>query len=380
MAILENKDCQRVALYIPSIDFGGAERQILELAKGIDKVRWDVVILTNYVNPLLESEISNINNTKIILLNKGNKFLYLFRLLLVLRKFKPHIITSYLLSAQTYTLIICPFLLKTKIIFSVRDSTNYSGYYGFKGSFFKFLVEKSSSFVDLYIFNSAAGRRERTILPEHKVRIIPNGIDTGKYTPDRQNRIWARCEAGIGEDVPIVGIIGNFSPYKGYDNFIRAARIVVDRVENAQFVSIGNCDNPLGRNMREFVEQLGLSSSFHFLGLRRDVHKLFPAFDVFCSSSVAVEGFSNVVSESMSCGVPCVVTDVGDSALIVGNTGIVIPPDKPELLAAGIVQLLQLLPEERQRLGEAARSRIVEHFSISRMVTATEKVFEEVLG
>jgi len=242
------------------------------------------------------------------------------------------------------------------------------------------LVEQSSPFVDFYIFNSIAGRKQRIELPESKVQVIPNGIDSSKYCPDDSNRSFARQETGIGDNCPIVGIVGNFSLYKDYETFVRAARMVTDRIPNANFVSIGNCDNTIGRSMRSLVNQLGLTTTFHFLGVRKDVHRLLPGFDVFCSSSKSAEGFSNAICEGMASGVPCVVTDVGDAANIVGNTGIVVPPAEPSLLANGIVRLLELSPEERQRLGEAARSRIVEQFSIPRMVAATEKVFEQVLG
>jgi len=100
--------------------------------------------------------------------------------------------------------------------------------------------------------------------------------------------------------------------------------------------------------------------------------------DILCSSSVT-EGFSNSICEGMSSGIPCVVTDVGDSALIVGNTGIVVPVGNPGLLANGILKLLNLSPAERKGLGIESRKRIEENFSVSRMVAETEKVFESLL-
>jgi glycosyltransferase involved in cell wall biosynthesis len=189
-----------------------------------------------------------------------------------------------------------------------------------------------------------------------------------------------RRETGIGDYSPIVGIVGNFSPYKDYETFIRAARIVADRIPEVNFVSIGNCDNTIGRAMSALVDELGLATSFHFLGVRKDVHKLLPGSDVFCSSSKSAEGFSNAICEGMASGVPCVVTDVGDSAMIVGDTGIVVPPRDPESFAEGILRLLRLPPEERQKLGAAARARIVEHFSIPRMVAATEQIYDRLLN
>jgi len=367
-----------VALYIPSLDVGGAERQLLVLAQGLNKERWNVLILTNSISQSLSDELINKVGLKVVLLKKSNMFFYPFRLLYALYREKPCIISSYLLSAQIYTLLVRPLMPKIKIVFSVRDSTNYSAYHGAMGIFFKMLVEKSPPFVDYYIFNSVAGRKERARLPDKKVHVIPNGIDTHNFHIDHEAYNFLRRETGISDDSLVVGIVGNLSPYKGYDTFIHAARIIANQMPAVHFVSIGNVDTVLGSDMRILVNELDLISSVHFLGQRRDVQRLLPGFDVFCSSSVT-EGLSNAICEGMACGVPCVVTNVGDSAVIVGDTGIVVPPSDPENLASGILKLLQLSPEERRRLGVASRSRIVEHFSIQRMVSATEKVYEQLL-
>jgi len=227
------KDAQRelildrirtVALYIPSLDVGGAERQLLVLAQGLNKERWNVLIFTNSINSFFADELNNILGLKVVLLNKKNKFLYPLRLLSALYREKPNIITSYLLSSQIYTMLVRPFLPKIKVVFSVRDSTDYLVYYGFKGRFFKSLVEKSTFLVDCYIFNSIAGRKERSRLPDNKVHVIPNGIDTNKFMPDVESPFFVRREAGIHDAMPVVGIVGNFSQYKDYGTFIQAAK------------------------------------------------------------------------------------------------------------------------------------------------------------
>jgi len=367
-----------VAHYIPDLGIGGAERQLIELAKGIDKAMWDTLILTNYINPSLKEELQTTEDIRIVILNKKSKLLYPQQLLMILYREKPHLINAYLLGAQLYTLLVSPFLPKMKVVFSVRDATDYKVYHGFKGKWFRFLVEKSAALVDCYIFNSDAGRKERNGIPDSKVFVIPNGIDTVRFRTDDSARNSMRKELRVGDDVPVVGIVANFSIYKGYDTFIHAAQIVSSHVPDARFVSIGNYDTALGKSMRKLVSELGLTESFHFMGARQDVQRLLPGFDVFCSSSVT-EGFSNAICEGMACGVPCVVTDVGDSAVIIGDTGVVVPPQDPTSLAAGIMKLLQLPQEERQRLGVDARLRIEANFSIPRMVTATEKVYYQLL-
>ncbi len=379
---IEDQKCEQnkrtVALFIPTLGMGGAERQVLELAKGIDKNRWNVLILTNSVHPSHEAEVACRLGIRIVFLNKKHKLLYPFKLLSILIREKPSILVAYLISAQAYALSIRFFVPKIKFIFSVRDALDYSLYHGRIGSFFGLLLDRGAALVDCYIFNSVAGRNIKGYLPISKTKVIPNGIDTHRYAPDNASRTYLMHELAITLNGPFVGIIGNVSVYKGYDTLIHSARKVLDLIPEVHFVAIGNHDSTLGQEMERLVGELKLSSVFHFLGSRSDVHKLAPAFDVLCSSSVT-EGFANAICEGMACGVPCVVTNVGDSAAIVGETGVVVPVSDPDALAAGIVKLLLLSEEDRRRLGGAARMRIVELFSTSRMVEATEQIFEQLL-
>ena len=110
------------------------------------------------------------------------------------------------------------------------------------------------------------------------------------------------------------------------------------------------------------LDEAGCRGHVRLLGPRGDVARIFAACDLACLSSAYGEGLPNVVAEAMACGTPCVVTDVGDSGWVVGETGRVVPPRSPEALAGGLADLMALPPGERRRLGEAARHRIVEQF------------------
>jgi len=367
-----------IALYLPTLDLGGAERQVLELAKGLDKSKWRVLIIANLVNHLLSDELAKVTDVKIIQLEKTRALLYPLKFLCLLYREKPCILNAYLISSQLYTLLIRMLIPGIKVVFCIRDAKDYSVYHGFKGSFYKSVLKLGVRLVDCYLFNSVAGRKLRSYLPAEKVHVIHNGIDTDRFAPDHSSREKIQALTGIDSNALVIGIVGNFSQYKGYAVFIQAARLVADHVPECRFVSIGNFNTLLGKEMIELVYELGLSSSFHFLGSRNDVNQLVPGFDIFCSSSVT-EGFANAICEGMACGVPCVVTDVGDSALIVGNTGIVVPPEDTEQLAKAMLRLVRLSGEERKIMGDSARARIKEKFSITRMVRSTEEVYEQLL-
>jgi glycosyltransferase involved in cell wall biosynthesis len=112
-----------------------------------------------------------------------------------------------------------------------------------------------------------------------------------------------------------------------------------------------------------------LTDATYLLGRRDDMPRITAALDVAVSSSFT-EAFPNAIGEAMSCGVPCVVTDVGDCGRLVSDTGVVVPPRNPERLATGISQLLDLSCQDRQTLGAAARKRVIEEFSLDKMVKA----------
>jgi glycosyltransferase involved in cell wall biosynthesis len=121
----------------------------------------------------------------------------------------------------------------------------------------------------------------------------------------------------------------------------------------------------------------GKALSFHLLGDRRDIPAILPALDIYTSASVFGEGFSNSVGEAMSCGVPCVVTDVGDSAWVVGHTGLVIPPCDAQAMVMAWKNLLAVAPIERGLLGQAARQRVQTHFDIRQIALHYQNVYRE---
>jgi glycosyltransferase involved in cell wall biosynthesis len=126
----------------------------------------------------------------------------------------------------------------------------------------------------------------------------------------------------------------------------------------------------------EQIAQLNIQDRVHLLGARNDISRLTAALDICSLSSAYGEAFPLVIGEAMSCGVPCVVTDVGDSAWIVGDTGRVVPPKNAPALAEAWQELIELDPQDREKLGKMARKRVIEDFSIELIVDRYEEVYE----
>ncbi|MEC4869120.1 MAG: glycosyltransferase, partial [Jaaginema sp. PMC 1078.18] len=207
--------------------------------------------------------------------------------------------------------------------------------------------------------------------------IILNGFNTKQFQPSSDNYRAIRDKLKIPNDGLIVGLVGRYHPMKDHQNFIKAVSLLLQKANNLKihFVLCGKNVDWHNATLVQLITKLNLNKKLYLLGEQTDIASLTAAFDIATSSSSHGEGFANVIGEAMSCEVPCVVTDVGDSAWIVGETGKVVPPSNPTALAQAWQELIDLGDEGRKKLGHAARRRIIEHFSIDSIVTCYEALY-----
>ncbi|MEB2337850.1 MAG: glycosyltransferase [Nitrospirales bacterium] len=213
-----------------------------------------------------------------------------------------------------------------------------------------------------------------------KMVVIPNGYDLETFRPDSAARHAIREELKIPESAPVIGLVGRFDPQKDHRTFLKAASLLHRDKRGAQFILCGEDIVPQNGTLMGWVGEANLGDRCHVLGRREDVPRLMAAFDIAALSSSFGEAFPNVVSEAMSCGVPCVVTDVGDAALIVGETGLVVPPRDPAALASAWRRLLDMDDHTRRQLGLAARQRVTERYNLPDIVSRYERLFEDLAG
>ncbi|HYP53039.1 MAG TPA: glycosyltransferase [Pyrinomonadaceae bacterium] len=243
------------------------------------------------------------------------------------------------------------------------------------------LCGRLSSRPSKIIYVSEASRRQHEAMgyrPENAV-VIPNGFDTTRFAPSTEARAAVRAELGVREDHLLIGLVGRFHPMKDHINFLRAASLLSEDCHAARFLLVGrevDADNPV---LRRLVVRWGLEDRAHLLGERSDIPRLIAASDICSLSSSYGESFPLVVGEAMACGVPCVVTDVGDAARLVGPTGLVVPPRDSEALADAWRELIRLGSDGRAQLGEAARERVRENFQLAAVTAQYEALFRSVL-
>ena len=212
-----------------------------------------------------------------------------------------------------------------------------------------------------------------------KLVVILNGFELDRFRPDPQARLSVRAELGIPSRIPVVGLIGRFDPQKDHQNFVRAAASITDARPDTHFVLAGEgvtCENT---QLASWIKTTTYSGQFHLLGSRDDVPRILAAIDVVVSASLG-EGFSNAIGEGMACGIPCVVTDVGDSAEIIGEAGRVVSASDARALATACLYILDLDKAERVALGQRGRKRIESHFRLDKAVQQYEALYKGLLS
>ena len=197
--------------------------------------------------------------------------------------------------------------------------------------------------------------------------VIPNGYDLSYFAPDAEARCRVRAEWGVAPNTTLLGMVARWDPQKDHENLLRALTSLVERGSNFRCVLVGTEMDRDNTNLVGLIEHLSLADRIILAGPRNDIPAVMNSLDLHVLSS-AGEAFPNAVAEAMACGTPCVVTDVGDAALIVGDTGWVVPPEDAEALAGAILQALAVVSAEgREEFGGECRTRIEENFSLKKM-------------
>lgn len=235
---------------------------------------------------------------------------------------------------------------------------------------------------DTIIYNSrvSATQHEEQGYCDAVRKIIPNGFDADVFRFDAEARTRVRAELGIGDSDIVIGNVARYHPMKDHRGLIEAAATVKRSLPQARFVFVGDGVDATQAPLVDEIGARGLTDSILLLGERLDIPKVLSAFDAFTLTSAWGEGFPNAIGEAMACELPCVVTDIGDSAAIVDRFGTVVPPGDPDALAAALLAVLAETPERRREIGRGARERIRSVYSLAAVTADYEALYDGLLG
>lgn len=370
----------KILFLIRSLGFGGAERQLVNVAKGLHQRGHDILVVTFYSGGALEKELSNAHVLMHSLEKRGRWDLLgpIIHLIQLVRKTKPAMIYGYLPSENILAVTakaFCPFL---KTVWGLQTSDiDLSRYDRFTRAIYQ-LQGYLAPFADLIIANSHAGRDYYVSqgFPERKIEVIHNGIDMERFKPDKQAGRKVRSEWDVHPEEKLIGLVGRLDPVKDHPTFLKAAALLAQERKDVRFVCIGDGPTKYRDELHALSVELGVAARLIWTSAREEIESIYNAFDVLVSSS-ASEGFSNVIGEAIACGIPCVASDVGDSALILaGSAGIVVPRSDAHALADAI---LSVMKEERRCQPATLHEMAVQSFGLERMIRTTEEQLTRVL-
>ena len=370
------RECKvKVMFLITGLAYGGAETQLVNLATKLKCRGWDVRVVSMLPPQAFVEELKNAD-IPLATLNMRRGVAdprAIFRLLKILREWKPDIVHSHMVHANLLARVVRIFC-KIPVLISTAHSIDEGGSwrevaYRLTDPLADLTTNVSRAAVKRYIRVGAA--------PKNKIMFMPNGIDTAKFNLNKAAGQRLRNELGV-DNYFVWLAVGRFEEAKDYPNMLRAFSMIVSKKSNVVLLLVGR--GSLLEEVKKLAGALGMKDNVRFLGVRQDVPDLMNAADAFVLSS-RWEGFGLVLVEAMSCQLPVVATDSGGPREILngGKLGHLVPPGDSEALAAAMMKMMSLPEAERQAMGRAGRAYIEANYSLEHVVDQWEVLYKELL-
>lgn len=361
----------RVMLTITDLSIGGIELVNLNLARHLDKSRFEVTLVCwRGEGPLIERLRGQNFDLVVFGLPPWNFLGILWRYCREIRGRRIHILHANPGSFARISAV----ALKVPVIISSFHSQWRLG-------FVKLLLDRILSKFTHYFIGVSQAVAEHTKaqqkIRDDRIKVIYNGIIPEEYELHPRD-ISLKSELGLAHNARLVGFLGRLSFEKGADILIRAAPAILRKQRTAHLVIVG--DGPERADLERMAQELGVFKRVHFLGYRQNIPEILSALHVVAVPSRQA-GFELILAEAMASGVAVVASRVGPIPEVIadGETGILVPPQDPEAFADAIIKLMGQ-PDRRKRMGEAGRARVRERFSIKRMVSETEALYERLVA
>lgn len=371
----------KVAHLITGLNTGGAEMMLYKLLAATDRQQFEPhVISMQPLGPVAE-KISRLGIPVYTLeMSRRLPFLSFFKAITCLRQINPDLLQTWMYHADLLGALVKPFIPSNVLIWNIRHSNLSLAYNKSRTVLIARLLARLSPYLPQKIITCsyvAADVHASFGYQKEKLIVIPNGFETDVFKPDPQAGLAMRQQLEIPADAFVIGLVARFDPQKDIENFVQAAGLLSEQINDVFFVL---CGRRLDQHNDQLVSWLTNHQvdmgKMRLLGERKNISEILNAFDLFALSSIG-EGFPNVVGEAMACGKPCVVTDVGDAAFLLGEAGVVVPSQNASALADAWRGLYQSSAAEREHLGHEARMRIQAHFALPVIAKQYETIYRE---
>lgn len=363
----------RILYLVGQLSIGGAELQLIQLVKHLDRTRFEPIVCALSEQVPLAPQLRDAGIELVVLPRRMDPDLTrLWRLPRVVRRYRPALIHSYLFVANAWARLVGT-VLGVPVIISERSAAVDKS----RG---RLIIDRLLARAAIFmIANSQAGAElaiARHEIASHKVAVVHNGIALEGFD-SAQPVGAARTALGLAPTEPVVGIVGRLSQVKNHRTFFHAMAKIAAEVPSLRLLCVG--EGPLRAELEALVSTLALQDRTVFTGLRSDIPDLMRTMNVIALTSTW-EGLPNVLIEAMAASRPVVATHVGGVPEVVvhDETGLLVPPGDPSALAAAVLSLLKN-PTLATEMGRKGRARVEQQFSIKRMVAETEAIYDHLL-
>ena len=365
---------------ITGLTYGGGETQLVRITTQLKLRGWDVRVVSitppkAYVDELESAGIpvTTLNITRKIPSTK------LLRLAQLIRNWQPDVVHSHMVHANILTRL-TRLVAKIPVLICTAQNIIEKGQRGslkLRELFYRI----TDPLCDITTQVSKAGLKryiEIKAVPPHKMRYIPNAVDTTKFYPDKTYRSNLRKELEL-DNYFIWLSVGRLVEAKDYPSLFHAFQKVLRKNRNTRLIIVG--DGPLYSTLRNLAIKLEIDQYVLFMGIRDDVPRLMNAADAFVMSS-EWEGMPLVLQEAASCALPIVATDVGGNSEVVidQETGFLVPPKNPEALAQAMLKLMNLPLQQRIAMGIKGRNYMKNVYSLDQIVNQWESLYFELIN
>lgn len=364
---------------ITGLSIGGAESMLLQLLRASVHGQTTHLVLTLSSEDALKCEVEA-TGVRVIKLSEGGKSFFgsLWQALTLITAQRPSLVMSWLHHADLFGVILKCFFPTLPLIWNIRCSKLEPAYLPRRNLILVRVLAWLSGVPTAIVANSNAGMQAHIAAGYRKKGwcVLPNGFDIERYCPNESQGLKLRGAVGIDRNAFVIGMVARYHPMKGFDLFVRAAARIAEASPRAHFVLVGSEVEWGNHELTGWIAEAGLQKRITLLGPRHDIPQVMNMFDVLVSSSTS-EGFPNVIGEAMASGTPCVATDVGDSAYLVGKAGKIVASGDEMALAAAVLELTAMPQSDYKRMREDARRRILEKFSINEIAKRYQDLFNE---
>ncbi|MCE3237870.1 MAG: glycosyltransferase, WbnK-like family [Gammaproteobacteria bacterium] len=374
---------KKIMFIINDLDTGGAEIALLKLLQHIDRN-----IFVPYVVSLTTAGkiADQIHLLGISILPLGLKRFFpnpfcLIKLFRYIKVIKPDLVHTWMYHSDLLGGIVATLSGTPRICWCLRHSDLSLKKNKYKTFFVIKLCALLSYRIPAAIVSCSHKAKDAHIKKGYcssKIHVIPNGFDPDYFTPNLQAYSEMRRQLNLDQDTLVVGLIARYHPVKNHAGFIEAAKKIHHHLPKVHFLVAGtNCDKN-NSMLLKMIKETHLTDYIHLLGEYKNIPHLMAALDVLALASFT-EAFPNVLGEAMACRVPCVTTDVGDAAKIVGESGYIVKPGDMDDLADKLVKMLSLSQAERRKTGEVGRERIIKYYHVHNIAKQYENLYFSIL-